>query len=390
MPAHLVTDFDIYAPARPGEELHAAWVRFQASTDQPYLWSPHYGGHWIVMCSEDLIDIHADSERFSSVRNVLPAVARPVPLGALVQDPPEHADFRSFLNAGLSPRVVRGVERDVRALAVELVAGIAPRGRCDFIADYAEILPLTVFLRLAGLPVADRALLADWAAQNTRNPDPQARNAAARNIRAYLRPVLAARRERPGDDLLSRVVVAQVQGRPITEAEALGAATHLTIAGLDTVASLLGFVMRFLASHPAHRRALCEDPGLIPGAVKELIRRFPLVVQAREVRQDMERLGVSLRAGDLVAVPSMLYNLDPAIYPDPLTVDWRRPVMATCSFGAGIHRCPGAPLGQRELSLTLEAWLARIPDFEIDPSVEPPREQAGIVATLDRLPLHWG
>ncbi|WP_293679867.1 cytochrome P450 [uncultured Phenylobacterium sp.] len=389
VPAHLVTNFDIYAPAAPGEDFHAAWVRFQASTDQPYLWSPRYGGHWIAMRGEDLIEIHADSEAFSSVRNVLPPVARPVPLGALVLDPPDHADFRAFLSAGLSPRVVRGVEPDVRALAEDLVAAIAPRGACDFVADYADVLPLTVFLRLADLPVADRTLLAGWAAENTRNPDPQARNAAARNIRGYLRPVLAQRRARPGEDLLSRVVRAQVQGRPITEAEALGAATHLTIAGLDTVASLLGFVMRFLASHPGHRRALVDDPGLIPGAVKELIRRFPLVIQSREVRRDLTRNGVAFRAGDLIAVPSMLYNLDARIYPDPLAVDWRRSVMATCSFGAGIHRCPGAPLGQRELAMTLETWLAAIPDFEIDPERAPAQAQGGIVATLDRLPLRW-
>ena len=389
VPAALVSDFDIYAPARPGEDFHAAWVRFQAATDAPLLWSPRYGGHWIAMRGEDIAAIFADHARFSSQRNVLPPLARPAPLGALGLDPPEHGAFRAFLNDGLSPRVVRGLEPEVRRLATELVDEIAPRGGCDFIADYADILPMAMFLRLVDLPLADRVMLAGWAAENTRNPDPEQRNAAARQIRAYLRPHLAARRARPGADMLSRIVTAEPDGRPITEAEALGAATHLMIAGLDTVASLLGFVMRFLAIYPEHRRALRDDPALLPGAVKELIRRFPLVIQAREVRADLDLHGTVLRRGDLVALPTMLHNLDPALYPDPLAVDWRRPVMSTCTFGAGIHRCPGAPLGQRELAITLETWLARIPDFALDDQAPAPRVLGGIVATLDRLPLRW-
>ncbi len=389
VPRGLVTDFDIYAPASPGEDFHAAWVRVQAEAPAPFLWSPRYGGHWIALRGADVFEVFSDFERFSSVRNVLPPYERPVALGALTFDPPEHAPFRAYLNEGLSPRAVRGLEGEVRQLAEGRVDEIAPRGRCDFVVEFADVLPLTVFLRLVDLPLADRAMLAGWAAENTRNPDPERRNAAARSIRSYLRPVLAERRERPGDDMLSRLVTSQIDGRPITDAEALGAAAHLTIAGLDTVSSLLGFVMRFLATHPDHRRALVENPALRPGAVKELIRRFPLVIQAREVRRDLEMHGVAMRAGDLISAPTMFYNLDPAIYPAPLDVDWTRPVTATCTFGAGIHRCPGAPLGQRELAITLDAWLARIPDFELDPAEPGPQVQGGIVATLDRLPLRW-
>lgn len=389
VPPALVTDFDIFAPALPSEDFHAAWVRFQASTRQPFLWSPRYGGHWIAMRGADVATIFEDHERFSSVRNVLPPLPRPAPFGALGLDPPEHAPFRAFLNEGLSPRVVRGLEPGVRRLAEDLVEDIAPRGRCEFVADYADVLPMTVFLRLVDLPVADRAMLAGWAAENTRNPDVERRNAAARNIRSYLRPLLDARRARPGADMLSRIVTAQADGRTLTDAEALGAATHLMIAGLDTVASLLGFVMRFLATHPAHRRALCADRTLVPGAVKELIRRFPLVTQAREARHDLEFHGAVIRQGDLIALPTMLYNLDPALYPAPLDVDWKRPVLNTCTFGAGVHRCPGAPLGQRELAVTLEAWLARIPDFALDETAPAPTVQGGVVATLDRLPLRW-
>jgi len=109
---------------------------------------------------------------------------------------------------------------------------------------------------------------------------------------------------------------------------------------------------------------------------------------SREVRANTEVCGVALKAGDMITVPSMLYNLDESVYPDPLVVDWDRPVLATCTFGSGAHRCPGAPLGQREVLIALEEWLARIPEFEVDES-QPFKVNGGVVATLDRLTLRW-
>lgn len=188
--------------------------------------------------------------------------------------------------------------------------------------------------------------------------------------------------------MLSHVVHAQIDGRTLTPDEALGACTHLMVAGLDTVSSLLGFVMMFLARNPAHRHALAANPARIPGAVQELVRRFPLVIMSRQVRADLTMHGVALKQGDMIAVPSMLYNLDESEYPDPLAVDWERRVPTNCTFGNGVHRCPGAVLGRNEVAITLEEWLKRIPDFSI-PEGEDIPVKGGIVATVERLPLRW-
>lgn len=390
VPPELVVDFDVYDPAagQGGIDYHDAWVRFQQTTEHPLVWTPRYGGHWIALHGDDVFDIHADHERFSSGRNTVPPTREVPPLGALVLDPPQHGPYRAFLTEGLSPKVVRAMEPAIRTLIAGLVAEIAPRGGCDFVADFADVVPMTVFLRLVDVPVADREKLAGWAAVNTRVSDPAQRDAAARSLRDYLRPVLAARRANPGEDMLSRIVTAEVDGARLSDEAALGACTHLMIAGLDTVASLLGFVMLFLARNPDHRRALVADPSAIPGAVKELIRRFPLVTMARQLRADTVLHGIELREGDMIAVPSMLYNLDAREYADPLAVDWQRPVLSTCTFGNGVHRCPGATLGQRELQITLEEWLARIPDFEVD-TTRPVAVQGGIVATVTALHLRW-
>jgi cytochrome P450 len=388
VPSNLVVDFDIYNPAAPGEDFHAAWVRFQQSTDQPVVWSPRYGGHWIALRSQDVFDIYEDHARFSSGMNTVPPATSRTPLGAIHMDPPQHGPFRAFLNEGLSPKVVRSLEPGVRALAIELIEGFQPRGGCEFIGEFADVLPLTVFLRLVDIPLSDRKMLSGWAGAVTRETNIQVRDDASRNLRDYLTPLIPARRANPGDDMLSRIVHAKVEGRDLTDGEAIAACTHLLVAGLDTVSSLLGFVMLFLARNPEHRRRLIREPARIPAAVKELIRRFPLVVMSREVRQDTPFHGVTLRQGDLITIPTMLFNLDEAQYPDPLVVDWDRPVLQTCTFGAGVHRCPGAPLGQREVAIALQEWLTRIPDFHLD-EVEPFKVNGGIVATLDRLPLRW-
>jgi cytochrome P450 len=388
VPRELVVDFDVYRPAAAGEDFHAAWVRFQAETKAPLVWSTRYGGHWIAVRGRDVFEIHGDHERFSSGLNTVPRATSRAPLGAIMLDPPEHTPFRAFLNTGLSPKVVRELEPGVRSLAIELIEGFRPRRGCEFISEFADILPLTVFLNLVDIPLADRRKLAGWASSVTRVTEIKARDDASRSLRDYLRPLIVERRARPGEDMLSRIVNASVDGRPLTDEEAVGACTHLLIAGLDTVSSLLGFVMLFLARNPDHRRALAQDPSRIRGAVKELIRRFPLVVMSREVRRDMEVCGVALKAGDMITVPTMLYNLDAAIYPEPLSVDWDRPVLATCTFGTGAHRCPGAPLGQREVAIALEEWLSRIPEFSVD-ETEPFAVNGGIVATLDRLRLQW-
>jgi cytochrome P450 len=388
VPPDRVTDFDVYAPAAPGEDFHAAWVRFQTSTPHRVVWSARYGGHWIATRGQDVMAIHADHARFSSGANTVPPATSRAPLGAIVLDPPEHAPFRAFLDIGLSPRVVRAQEPLIRTLAIDLIEGFRQDGGCEFIGDFADVLPLTVFLNFVDVPLADRAKLARWASQVTRVTDIAVRDAASRSLRDYLRPLLAARRARPGTDLLSEIVQADIDGRPITDTEAVGACTHLMVAGLDTVSSLLGFVMRFLADNPAHRRFLSEDSRRIAGAVKELIRRFPLVVTSREVREDLDLDGVTITAGQMITIPTILYNLDPEIYADPLAINWNRPVLATCTFGAGVHRCPGAPLGQRETTIVLTEWLARIPDFAVTER-DSVRVSGGIVATLNRLPLRW-
>jgi len=160
-------------------------------------------------------------------------------------------------------------------------------------------------------------------------------------------------------------------------------------AGLDTVSSGMGFMARFLAESPAHRRQLVEDPSLIPNAVEEMLRRFGVSTPSRQVSQDLEVAGVAMKAGDMVLMPVTLYGLDERVYPDPLSVDFRRKDASfSLVFGTGVHRCIGSFLARLELRIFLETWLERIPDFSIAPG-QKPRARAGVVNSMLSLPLAW-
>ena len=388
VPDDLVVDFDVYAPSHDAADFFEACVEFQQHSVHRFVWSPRYNGHWLPTQGQDVFDIYADHERFSSRYFFLPASDDQGQLGALTLDPPEHQPFRTFLNKGMTPNLVATKKTLIRRIAVDLIDGFAHRDGCEFISEFADILPLTAFLDLVALPLDAREDLGAWVAKTTREPDPSKRVLAMQDIADFLKPTLDARRGQAGTDMLSAASNADINGRPVTEAEALGAAIHLLMAGLDTVSSMLGFVMIFLARNPVQRQRLVAEPGLIPRAANELLRRFPTVTMGRRVRHDTNDFGVTRKAGDMGAVPGAFYNLDGTIYPDPLTVDWSRRVKQILTFGNGVHRCPGAALGLAELVIVLEEWLLRIPDFSVARASKLP-VCGGTVAKILELPLEF-
>ncbi len=388
IPEHLLVDFDVYNPTSDAERFHQAYVDFQQATSHPLVWTPQHGGHWIATRGNDVFDLYADHERFSSRHYFVPATPDQGSLGAFTLDPPEHAPFRAFLNLGISPKVVNAKLPLVRQLAIDSAGRIAGQGGCNFTADFADALALTIFLDLVELPFSDREKLSDLVEIAARDPDPAQRVSGLRRIAEYLLPYIDQRRKKPGEDLLSLTVNADINGRPITLDEAIGASIHLLGAGLDTVSSLFSFSMLALARQPKLREALVENPDLIPAAATELIRRFPVVVMARQVRADMDYLGVHLSKGEMVAIPTAFYNLDPTIYENPLDIDWHRRAGKILTFGNGPHRCPGSTLGRQELVIGLQEWLKRIPDFSVSPS-STISVTGGTVAVIRNLPLIW-
>lgn len=390
VPADLVVDFDIYSPPGVEADYHAAWAVLQKPGLPSLVWTPRNGGHWIAARGAVIGAIFSDHQRFSSRVIVLPKWDGELHSGLIPTtiDPPAHRGYRSLLNSSFSPRAVAALEERVRETAVALIAAIAPLGRCNFTEDYAAALPIRIFMELAGLPLADAPRLKYLTDQVTRPDGSMSFVDALHAISAYMESHVDARRAAPREDMLSRIVNGAVEGRPLTRDEAVIMTTQVMIAGLDTVVNFLGFAMLYLARAPDMRRRLAADASLVPAAVDELFRRYPIVTVAREVTADMTYQGADLRRGDMVALPTALHGTDAGVHADPLAFDLARADRTHSTFGNGVHRCPGAQLARAEIRITIEEWLRRIPDFAVAQGAEI-RYASGIVGTVLALPLVW-
>jgi len=352
-------------------------------------WTPRNGGHWVATRGEDIYHIFKDADHFSSRNLVVPRRRNPTfALPPINLDPPEQAKYRSLLSPALSPKAVSPLGENARALAVELIEGFRAKGECEFVGDFAQHLPIGIFMKMVDVPNDDREKLLHWADQQVRPTSEDEREASFHSLFAYAGQKVAERKANPGTDLISQLTKAQVDGQPITVEALVPMIFLLLVGGLDTVASAMSFAARFMASSPAHRHELIEHPERIPAAVEELLRRFPVVNQGRMVLADMDYKGVAMRAGDQIIMPTTLHGLDERKFDDPLRVDFSRPMPIHSTFGNGVHRCPGSLLARTELRIFLEEWLKRIPDFSIKPGATV-GIRAGVNATVFALPLVW-
>lgn len=388
VPADRVVDFDFYDLAGKAEDIQLAWARLHEGPD--IVWTPHNGGHWIATRADDIDVMQLDHEHFSHAHFMLPLSENEPHSLPLVLDPPEHGPFRKLIMPAFMPQAIRALEDVARTTARALVDEIAPRGECEFVSEFARVLPINIFLKIVDLPLDDRELLLQWTEIAVRSNDANERNEAHARMMGYLARYIEERSQNPGSDLISMITQGDIDGRPIARTEVFSLCALLLFGGLDTVASQLGFIAHFLAKNPDHRRQLVERPQIIPVAIEELLRRFGLPNTARWVTMDYEYKGLKFRKGDMIQLPKCLYGLDDRRNQDPRTVDFQRKpsTIKHAAFGAGPHVCPGAVLARRELMVFLQEWMPRIPDFEIVEE-KPPVMASGMVNGVIELNLRW-
>jgi cytochrome P450 len=385
VPADLVVDFDIFHPPGGERDVHRAWMTLQSGP--PIVWTPHNGGHWIATRAVDLVEMQTNWQVFSYESINIPR--NPTPSLPLESDPPLHTGLRALISPLFAPATLIQAEKYARELSTSLLDDIQPRGECEFKHDFALHLPIVIFLRLMDLPLDGREHLLELAEKRTRSAVAAERNAAKMGLINFTRDIVSARLAKPGTDFISRVLHGQVNGRKLTQFEVENLVATLLSGGLDTVASMMSFAMGCLANQPALAQRLSTDRAAIPRAVDEIIRRHGLANTARLIPRDTEYKGVHFKEGEHVIVPSALIGLDPEVFTNPLEVDIDRPnINKHGSFGAGIHRCPGANLGRLEIRVVIEEWLARIPSFRVAAD-KPVITASGLVSTLHALPLQW-
>lgn len=386
VPPELVVDFDYNAPPGVEDGVHEAWYRLHDGPD--IFWTPHHGGHWVLTRAEDAEHILKTYEVFSNHGLTIPKLPTPYRMLPLAEDPPESTPFRALIQPFFLPKAVENLEADARFVTVSLIESFRAKGECEFMGDFAHHLPIVIFLKMVNLPLEDRAHLLDIADRSTRGTTVEVRNQAQMDLMVYLEKWIVERRANPGNDIISKIVNATVNGQPINDNDARGLLSIVVFGGLDTVASSLGFFANFLALNPDHRKQLIDNPDLVPAAVEELLRRHGISGVGREMTRDFEYKGISFRKGDLIWVSTLIQGLDDRKFADPLQVDFMRKNVLHGAFGYGVHRCPGSYLARTELKVFIQEWLKRIPDFRVKPG-EKVVARSGAVNSVLYLPLQW-
>ncbi|MET0371763.1 MAG: cytochrome P450 [Sphingobium sp.] len=392
VPDHVPVDrifaYDIYAHDAPGGDFAATRFELREAGAPRVFWTPYNGGHWVATRASEIDVVVNDAKLFGSnyVRVPKEEIADP-PMLPLQADPPFQMKYRNLLMGALSPGNVKKLGEKARELTIDLIDGFIDDGECDFVQQYARVMPIGIYMLIVDYPMEDRTMLIGVVEKVLRGKSPAERREGFEEARTYIRKQIARREAQPGEDLISHLVQAEKDGT-ITRKELEGMMLLLFTAGIDTVAAMLSGFARFLALNPDHRRQLIDDPALIPNAVEELLRRFSIVYLTRVARMDIEMDGVTIKEGDMIVAPTPLGNLDEDKAADPMTVDFHRKPSPNSSFGGQAHRCMGSMLARTEIRIFIEEWLRRIPNFDIKPGTQVVAS-ADITSIIPELRLVW-
>ncbi|MGA5299683.1 cytochrome P450 family protein [Nucisporomicrobium flavum] len=385
--------FDILDPAFKADP-YSRYARLREDEPAARVVLPDGREAWLLTRYADVSAVLMDRDRFSTRSFLgqidegpeLPPHVRGVYMLfneiMLGKDPPEHTRLRKLVQKAFTARLVEGLRPNVQRLADRLLDAVEERAAAtgertmDVIADYAFPIPVTIIMDLLGVPEERRADIRRWStALAAFDGSLELAERIAPEVDMfidYLRELTAQKRRDPADDLISALVHVEEDGDRLSEDDLLAMVYVLIFAGHETTLHLIGNGTLALLTHPGQPELLRRDPGLLRGAVEELLRFDPSVEvpRARVALADVELAGVTIRRGDVVLVSIASANRDPRAIPGGDTLDVTRAGFHHLTFGKGIHVCVGAPLARVEGQVAFETLLRRMPDLAlaVDPA----------------------
>jgi cytochrome P450 len=341
-------------------------------------------GYYIITRYDDLRTVLEDPGTYSSVQAGLRGV--PLPMPPLTEDPPRHIEYRRALNKYLSRSFLGRYAADVRDTARTLLDNLVPRGRFDFMTDYA--IPFTsrnlarVILDDSNAERIQRAIAI--ATRISSEGDPQAFFDMAALAEEFLRDRADSGSQR--DDVLSAIVNGTVEGRPLTLQEQVGATMIMFTGGLDTTKAALGNIASHLAGDATLEQRL-RDPEWIKADLDEFLRyESPITFMARTVTRDTELGGCPLKPGDRVAVHYASANRDESRFEHADRLDFDRRRNPHAAFGLGPHRCIGMHFARLQIEVAFGELLSRVTNLRI-PQDAQVQTAVGIVLSPEHLPV---
>lgn len=350
---------------------------------------------WGITRHADVLAVERNPTDFSSRRSPRPH-GDPLPM-MISMDNPAHHRRRSLVQRGFTPKRVAEHEQKVRAICTDILDKVCERGECDFVWDVAAPLPLLLIADLLGFPPSSYDDLLRWSDDlirgTTGTPTPEVQLAAMEAglaFREFQLGVIADRRANPGEDLISTLVHAEIDGDRLDDESLVQETLLILIGGDETSRHVLTCGTIALLEHPEQREILATDPGAMKTGVEELLRWVtPIKNMSRTVTRDLEFGGQQLREEDQVILIYPAANRDPAVFADPDRLDVRRDPNPHLAFGFGPHFCLGASLARLELEVMFGEVLRRLPDLALATPDPLPFRESNFITGPEAMPVRF-
>ena len=355
---------------------------------------------WLVSGYENVRQMIVD-QRFSRALAVAPGHAQQgfemFAAGSINgMDPPEHTRLRKLVASAFTARRVEALRPRVTSIVNQLIDAMLDRPQpVDLVAGFSLPLPAQVICEMLGVPANDieqfhawsDTIMGDW------QRDSDEIMAALVELYGYFGRLIEIKRAQPTGDLMSALIAARDNTDQLSEQELTVMCCTLLIGGHETTANQINLSLLLLFDHSGEVAKLRADPGLIPGAVEELLRcsRLGGLAPARVTREDVEIGGVTIPAGEQVIPLFATANRDPSVFTDPDRFDVTRNAADHLSFGAGVHHCLGAQLARVELQEAFRGLIGRLPGLRLAvPASELEFKPGMAIHSLRELPILWG
>ena len=377
--------------------------------EDPVHWTPEADGpgFWSITKHADLQRINRDHESFSAETGGItlfePSSEDDGSIDMrgkmmVMTDPPRHTRYRLLVNKGFTPRMIGLIEQHLAYRAELIVDQVIERGSCEFVTELAAELPLQAIADIMGVPQEERHLLFDWSNRLVGSDDPEYNKdpdnsahalTAATELYLYANALGEARRVDPRDDIVTRLINAEIDGDKLTSEEFELFIMLLAVAGNETTRNATAHGMHAFMTYPDQFAKLRANPELLPSAIEEVLRwSSPVLYFRRQATVDVQIRDKQIKAGDKIAMWFVSGNRDEEVFDDPFTFDIERTPNEHIAFGGGgAHFCLGANLARLELRLLFEQLAKRTPDMRIAGEVE--RLRSNFIGGIKHIPVEF-